>query len=204
MADAVSICNLALSFIGDSASVMSIDPPDASTQARMCAVFYPHALGDLIAMYDWSFATRQATLAKLSKEESRGWTGVYAVPADCIRVIDVKEERTQNLGLRENQCFTLAAGEKGTRVLFTNMKRPVMTYISSDALASQYPPSFSTALAWYLANMLVGSRVKGKEGFAMSQNCMKQFQVAYRLATSLDASQQRKTIDRVPGWIKGR
>ena len=65
MASVVAICNTALSHIGDSANVTSIDPPDGSAQAGYCATFYPIALSAILEMASWGFATARSTLAAL-------------------------------------------------------------------------------------------------------------------------------------------
>ena len=51
MASVVDICNQALSHLGDSATVASIDPPEGSAQAEHCARFYPAALAALLEMH---------------------------------------------------------------------------------------------------------------------------------------------------------
>ena len=63
MASEVEICNLALSHLGDTATVASSDPPEGSAQAEHCARFYPIARDALLEMQNWKFATRRATLA---------------------------------------------------------------------------------------------------------------------------------------------
>ena len=70
MASAVEICNLALSFLGDTGSIASIDPPESPAQAKMCAIYYPIAKSAMLEMHDWSFATKRQLLAKLSSEET--------------------------------------------------------------------------------------------------------------------------------------
>jgi len=43
VASTVDICNLALGYLGDTATVSSLNPPDGSAQAQHCARFYPIA-----------------------------------------------------------------------------------------------------------------------------------------------------------------
>lgn len=59
----VSICNLALSHIGDTAAVTSIKPPDSSQQAQLCSHFYYIARDAMLEMGSWSFATKRVKLA---------------------------------------------------------------------------------------------------------------------------------------------
>ena len=41
MFSVVEICNLALSHLGDRATVVSIDPPEGSAQAEHCKTYWP-------------------------------------------------------------------------------------------------------------------------------------------------------------------
>ena len=50
MSTPVDICNLALARLGDEANVQSISPPDGSTQAALCAQFYPIARDTALTM----------------------------------------------------------------------------------------------------------------------------------------------------------
>lgn len=120
MPSSVDICNLALSFLGDDACVASIDPPEESTQAQICARQYPLAVLALLEMHDWSFATEKARLTPLNYgrrttdrvwtycngrrdrdrlhttvADAHGWKHVYEVPSDCLRVISVEDEHFQ-------------------------------------------------------------------------------------------------------------
>lgn len=203
MANPVSICNLALSYIGDTASVASIDPPEGGPQAQMCATMYPMAVNALLEMYDWTFATRRASVAQYADEDAHGWKGAYTLPGDCLRIARVHSASEQRADEPTDQEYEVGASVKG-RVLYTNADDPVVTYISSNTKSAVFSNAFVIALAWYLANMLAGQRVKGKEGHAMSQNCMKQFDVAIRLAKGFDASQQKNSLGVTPKWIKER
>ena len=77
MASDVGICNLALSRLGDAATVSSIDPPEGSTQADLCATFYPMARDSLLEMHAWAFATRRVDLSLLTAETD-AWVYAYA------------------------------------------------------------------------------------------------------------------------------
>ena len=84
----VDICNLALSHIGDTANVVSIDPPEGSAQAGHCARFYPIARNTLQEMHPWGFCTTRVTLAQVA-ETVQGWNHVYIVPSDALNLISV-------------------------------------------------------------------------------------------------------------------
>jgi hypothetical protein len=100
----VTICNLALSHLGDTAAVVSIKPPDSSVQAQLCARFYWVARNALLEMSAWGFATRRALLAELVPQPSDGlaidengcligpWRHMYALPSGVINALAVQEK----------------------------------------------------------------------------------------------------------------
>jgi len=97
----VTICNLALGHLGDTATVASIKPPDNSVQAQLCARFYPIARNALLEMSTWGFATRRVKLALVANPTLaiaqgvdaaaiRGtWKYAYALPNAMINAIAV-------------------------------------------------------------------------------------------------------------------
>lgn len=210
MADVVSICNLALSYLGDAANVVSIDAPEKSTQAKLCRRLYPMAVSALLDMHDWSFATKRKAVPELVDEEGFGWRKVFQLPADSLRAISVKEYRYQSV-LRHPfaQVFpdhdpTQAEFEVKDGKIYSNVENAVVQYVSSNTDVSRFTPGFVVALAYFLAHQLVGARVKGKEGQTLAQALFKQFQVSLSIAKTKDASQEQKRIHFVPSWIKAR
>lgn len=96
----VTICNLALSYLGDTATVASISPPDSSVQAQLCSRFYWVARNALLEMAAWGFATQRAQLALLWDTQAEGWMPPvgwvpqtwrfgYALPSDVINALAV-------------------------------------------------------------------------------------------------------------------
>jgi hypothetical protein len=99
----VTICNLALSHLGDTAEVTSIRPPYGSVQAQHCARFYPAARNALLEMAPWTFATRRTALAQVSNPTENTWTDsngtkqtnngtwrfAYALPSDVVSIFGV-------------------------------------------------------------------------------------------------------------------
>lgn len=211
MANAVEICNLALSFLGDRATVASINPPEQTAQAQMCATYYPIARSALLEMHDWSFATKRAILARLDDEDDSGWNGVYQLPSDTMHVIRVKPYGTENPLVRDGVQYpffetnpTDCRFDVLGRKLYTNAENPVAHYVSSEVSEGAFTPTFVTALAYYLAGQIAGARVKGKEGQTVAQTLQKQFMVALSIAKSRDANQQNRRTSFVPKWLAVR
>lgn len=211
MADAVSICNLALSFLGDTGTVASIDPAEKSAQARLCAIYYPVAKQAMLEMHDWSFAVTERKLDPLEEEST--WKAVALLPSDCIHLIRVRDaKRRETHRPRPPRFYAFTSGPIPDGVLFmaqdgkiyAEAEEPVVTYVSSETPETRFPATFVTALAYYLAVELAGSRVKGKEGQALAQTLQKSFQSAFLLAKSRDVAQQQRRVDFVPKWLEVR
>lgn len=214
MASAVSICNLALDRIGDSANIASIDPPEKSAQAQMCSIFYPMSVSACLEMFDWSFATRQVSVAKLANVETGGWQYAFPVPSDSLRIIRIRDYHWQSgrilagIPATAMQLGTDVRYETGAvgnqHVFYCDVEHPVVTYISGDTNVAMFSPAFVDALAWHLASALCGARVKGKEGQQLVQLCQRQFVQSLSVARDRDAKQQKKRIDFIPAWLRGR
>ena len=218
MASEVDICNLALSHLGDSATVASIDPPEGSAQAEHCARFYPQARDVLLGMHSWGFATRRAKLAELVNDWAQ-WQYAYAKPADCVTVLAVLDVNSMgdyqvNAGaqLRDMrgmvtdtpQEFTCEIDALGQEVIFTNQEDAMARYIVRITDTTRYPQLFVMALSHMLASMLAGPIIKGDAGKAESKAQMQLAMQYVAMATQADVSQQNVSVGHSVGWIAGR
>lgn len=187
--DVITICNLALSYLGDAATVSSIDPPEGSVQAEHCARFYPQALRSLLALHRWGFATRSGRLARLSA--AQGFA--FALPAGMVEMADVRD------GAGRPLPFSLQDGR-----ILAQQPEAWGVWTVSEVSADDFPPLFAEALAWQLAAMLSGALLKGDAGAAMAQRCLQMVSVYLPKAREADANQHRETTaHRVP-WMEGR
>lgn len=203
MANEVRICNLALSRLGDDATVASLNPPEGSAQAEHCANFYPLALGSLLEMHEWSFATRTQPLAQLAQAAPAPWIAAYALPGGCIKVIELVP-RSGGVPNSAPVPYALEAGADGQRILFTDLHDASIRFIVRVDDAQQYPPLFIDALSWLLASHLAGPIIKGDVGQKMAHDCLRQFMLALSLAKISDANQQRGRPEPMPVWMVGR
>lgn len=203
MASVVTICNLALSRIGDAASISSIDPPDGSKQAEACARLYPIALASCLDMHNWSFATRRTKLAELSYSGDKGdWLYAYALPSDCRRVVDVKGETPCHFFAHKEEFETV--GEDFGLVLLTNVANPSLRYITSEPKTPQFSGLFVDALAWLLASYLAGETIRGDSAFNYGTKCLQMFSQTMTTAAQQDARLVHKKARHAASWIRRR
>ncbi len=223
MASEIDICNIALSHLGDAATVASIDPPEGSAQAEHCARFYPMARDALLEAHPWAFATRRVLLAELVNNWPQ-WQYAYARPTDCLKVLAVLSKDAPDdyqttpvwpypeaqpapgamYAAQIPQPYTCEINDQGAQVIYTNQEDAMMRYIARITDTTRYSYNFTMALTWALASMLAGPIIKGAEGRAEAQRCS-QFAEQWLLrAKALDAQQQQANPVHAVGWIAGR
>ncbi len=221
MANAVTICNIALSRIGNKASVSSIDPTDGSAESEACARFYPLALGTLLDTHNWGFATKRATLA-LRNADATPWRYCYSLPTDCRHVIAVERAddglaasstkrfsrtpvgylnpRLDNYRTNE---FEVMASDSGL-VLYTDVEDARVKYVIKAPPASTFSSAFTEALTWLLTTYLAGQTIRGEEGFNFAGACNKYYQQALAEAKKLDCTQAYAARQHIPNGVRVR
>ena len=222
MASEVDICNLALSRLGDSATIASINPSDGSAQADHSGRFYPIARDSMLEMHSWGFATKRVALAVLANTWPE-WTYAYAAPNDALNLLAVLAPDATNdysvgiplaasyygtvntgTGIYTPQEFAAEVDANGNDVIYTNQIDATLRYTGRITDTTKFSPLFTDALGWLLASYLAGPILKGDSGMSASRNCMAAFNQVMGKATTSDANQQRNTIKQSVSWMAGR
>lgn len=84
MSSDVELCNMALSHIGISKTIMSLT--EASKEAAACSRFLNITRDMVLRDYKWPFATKYATLALVEEDPNDEWAFSYRYPSDCLEV----------------------------------------------------------------------------------------------------------------------
>lgn len=217
MATEVDLCNLALSHLGDNATIASISPPEGSAQAEHCARFYPFARDSLLEMHTWGFATKRIQLALLSANTGTEWDFEYATPNDAVNLIAIldptaSDDYSQTLenqaitagGSYVPQAYSAEISATGAQVILTDLENAELRYTSLVVDTGSFSPLFNMTLSWHLASLLAGPILKGEAGQAAESRCLKTMQYYLSQAVESDASQRRiNPAHKVP-WIGGR
>ena len=221
MPSEVSICNLALAHLGDTANITSIDPPEGSAQAAHCAQFYPIARDALLELHDWNFSLRRASLVLLS-ETINPWAYVYAVPNLMVKAIavmasdadddntapsysdDYEESVLETVATVVPQPFIMETLSSGNTVICTNQEDAVLRYTVNVVNPAIFSPLFVTALSWMLASMLAGPLIKGETGRQEARNCLQMVNTFLAEAKRSDSNQRRVAVTHSVPWLSGR
>lgn len=201
MASEVDICNLALTRLGDNATVASIDPPEGSAQAEHCARFYPVARDSLLEMHAWKFATRRVLLAQLTTD-TWNWAYAYAEPTGVLKLLAVLPASASSDA--DTQEYEAETDGNGTPIILTDQEGASLRYVAHVTDTTVFSPLFVDALAWLLASYLAGPVLKGDAGAAMAKACLQSFMLALSNAKVSDANQRKVRPEHKPNWIAGR
>lgn len=222
MAADVDICNLALSYLGDEATVASINPPSGSAQSGHCARFYPMARDQLLEMHSWGFATRRVALASVTNPSS-SWQYAYAAPSDIVNYLEILDPAasddytvgiqmantiagTFNTGLGNYvpQPFVVESDAAGDDLILTNQQNAVLRYTVTLSDATKFSPLFTEALTRLLASKLAGPILKGDSGRAEAKAQLELFRMVFEKAVESDANQRRLRVTQGAPWMVNR
>lgn len=167
MATEVSICNQAISWLGGTL-IISLDQD--STEAKLCKANFEHLRDLVLEAKDWTFATKRLQLAKLGTPPVYGFSAAFAVPSDCIRVLQCSPN--PSLGTSSTSPGPSRESLRIGDELRTEWQREGQTivcdedtmyarYIFRETDPSKFSPGFVQALAariaWDIANPLTRS-----------------------------------------------
>jgi hypothetical protein len=225
MSDEVSISNLALSHLGERASVSNLTPPEGSAFAPHCAAWLPIARRAMLEMHDWNFATRRADGTLLTEVPLNGWRYAYAKPNKAIRVFAVLpaqsdgdvisssvNPRINTYGYLGNYTasvtapceFKLETLSDGTEVIYTNEPNAVLRFTVDVTDYSKYSPLAELTLSHIQASFLAGPILKGSVGRAESKAQLQMAMTYMGRAATSDASQSMQTDKHQVSWINNR
>jgi len=226
MASDVDICNLALAYLGDTATLSSVNPPEGSAQSDHCHRFYPVARDTLLQMHNWNFASRRVLLARVENTYTM-WKYAYALPADLMDAVAVLPPEAMDdyatpfapsdtpfyaynlppvvaAGQYVPQRYDLEIDANGNRILLTNQENAMLRYQASITDTGRYPPLFVLTLSWHLASMLAGPLIKGAEGAAEGKRCSQMMAAYMQQAINQDSNQRNIKPEHIVPWTAGR
>lgn len=216
----VAICNRALSNIGETARITSINPPDGSLQAALCAQYYDRCRDALLEAHQWGFATKRRALSVIDTQSSV-YAYAYFRPSDCMRIVEVLapdaiDDNVQTVPRQryygaQPSVLSEPAGQKqkeeqledGTRVIYTNQQDAVLRYVSRVTDARLFSAKFADALEARLSSKLAPVIIKGDIGVEEGRRWEQMVQYHLSSAAELDSNQEEDKPEHIPAWIAG-
>lgn len=169
MASVIEICNRALSNIGNSRSINSLD--EASKEAGQCSLHFDACRDAALADFDWNFATKRVALADTNNPPP-DWQYAYQYPTDCMRITEIMLPGIRNPTAAMRVPYVTGADAAGTgKLIYTDQPAAWLKYVGRVTDVNMFDAIFIEALSWRLAaaiNMpLTGSADLGNNALSM-------------------------------------
>jgi hypothetical protein len=194
------ICNLALSFIGNTRPITSF--ADNTTESILCDRFYNIARESILAEFPWSFAKKSyvalkqaviidAVTSEETPETHAKYGYVYLFPDDALRIISVKYGAESQGMTNEFEIVYVLDGEPAKRIV-CDIKDAKAEYIVDVEDANAFSSTFIEAIAWKLASMIAVGLAKDTR---VAQYCGQMYDVTVRNAKHMEALQNNKPVN---------
>ena len=168
MATKVSICSNALLMLG-SPAISSFD--DGTDISGLVSNIYEESRDSLLRSHLWNFAIKRVQLASESTTPVSGYAYQHALPADCLRLIEVEDIRD----------FTIER-----RKVLTDESPINIKYVERVTDVSLYDASFIELLQQKIIAEIAYTITKSE---TKSQNEMQKFAAMLRQARFIDSTE---------------
>ncbi|MGN0904541.1 MAG: hypothetical protein ACI4PW_05235 [Alphaproteobacteria bacterium] len=184
MTSMVSICNRALSKIGDEITILSLE--DSSKPARYCKMLYPETRDMVLRSYPWRFALKRYVLAPMAEAPVFGFAKQFALPVNCLRVWRTEE----NIPYQIEGKALLADADVFRFIGIQRVEDPTL-----------FDPMFVEAFALKLASELA---LPLTASVSLKEALYKEYQVFVQQARTASAMEGCQDSYVQKGWLESR
>lgn len=180
MASEIQICNLALSYLGQSPITNLMNPQNATEQ--LCALNYKPCRDAVLEAHNWTFAMARATLTTPDVTPPEwGLAYRFQLPTNLLRVVWAGRQQDENY-------YDTFDWQVEDDYLVTDANPVWIRYVKVIEDASKFSPLFVQALACRLAMDMC---VSITENVALYERLVNMFAAKIGEAVNVDALQGR-------------
>lgn len=225
MADSIiNICNRALSQVAETSVIASISPPDGTTEATQCALWYDTMRQRLLRAAPWGFSRTQLTLTQVGdlvpdNTSPYPFLWAYAYPSDCLKFRYILPQPLPPLfgavappltgtafvgpsqrGLSRNNRF-LIHNLGGTRVILSNVPNAIGVYTKDEENVDMFDQLFTGALEDALSFKLC---IPLSGNISMQDKFRAAAEASLLVARAIDGNEAIPSSDPKVDWIEAR
>lgn len=178
--DTITICNAALSRLGE-ASIVELS--DDNTAARACNLHLPLAKARVLRSHSWNFGRKRATLTRSTDSPLFGYEYAYTLPTDSVRICEVNGvSGTGDAGI----SWEIENGK-----ILTDDETCEVAYISDQSSYGEWDDLAVSALICLLAS-LIAPMIQGGSTAKAGELMQEYDKMLAPLARRVDANENRK------------
>ena len=171
MVSEVSICNMALTRIGQS-RISSLS--QTGVLAELSNLYYEPTLNELLSAYEWPFAIRRVQLSASALDNLTAYTNMYQLPLTALRVLTMVSS--------EDYSDISDKWEIEDDKFFTDTSPCFIKYISTILNPTKLPQPFVEALYLRIASKMV---LKITQDQSMMQGIFQEYTTAFQSAITV-------------------
>ena len=169
MADMITICNLALSKIGEPPIS---DLEEGSREARAVGLIYAACRDEVMQLRPWTSCVTRTSLSPLSDSPSFEYSYAYVLPSDFIDLVRLGESDDDQI------AYKIESG-----MLLTDSETAYIIYIYRNENAGNYEPKLVDLIA---SRMAVDLALSVASNQSMSESKRQQYELGRQMARSID------------------
>ena len=141
-----SICNLAISWVAGNRITSLAD--DQSTEASLCRENYDSSRLAVLEEREWTFALKRKVLNPLATAPVFGFSAQFKLPADCLKVAEVKDPRGNDVNyVVEEDMILCNEAELNVRYTFDLDNTVKFSQLFTEALAAHVASKIALPLS---------------------------------------------------------
>lgn len=199
MTSKVNVCNMAISFLGESKFITSLT--EKSKSAEVCSLFVDIARQAVLTEAPWPFATAFFDLGLLTENPTDEWAYSYSYPSGCLHVRRILSGNRQDT-TDTKVPYKIIEGTAGTEI-YTDMQDATCEYTADIEATSRMPNDFIMAWAHTLASMVATSLTSG-DPYKLSDKNQKMAEAWISKAFARQINEEEQDTPLQSEFIRGR
>lgn len=200
MSSSTEICNIALSHLGSSKRIQSLDS-DKGQEAASCRQFYEIARDEVLENFPWPFAQTQEALALVSENPTPEWTYAYQYPSNASNIVKIPSGAM----LDSNNTripYKIVYGDSG-KLIYTNQRDAEVIYTKRVTDVSRFSATFTIALSFKIAGYIAAT-VTGGDPFSLKEKADKSYRMIINQARNNALNEQAPDVTPDSEFITAR
>ena len=170
----VDICNLALSHLGVSTEIQTLET-ERSQEAQAARRFYATTRDQVLRDFPWPFASATAALALVEEEPTSEWAYSYRMPAGCLKFRRILSGAGR-VETPDTRVPYRILGDDAGALLFTDQADAEGEWTRRVENTEHWPPDAVLAFSLLLASFLA-PRVTGGDQFKLGARALQVYAV---------------------------
>ena len=176
----------------------AISPPDNTSAARDCALFYPVNRNVVLRDHEWNFAHKRRAMSPFTipTDYLGKYLYAYVLPSDCL-----KPRKVYPPSGTTDKPFEIMRMPTLEKVIFTDVEEAILSYTMKVTNSSWFDDEFVHALGLMMGATLARPLTKSHKA---AEALLKQYYLALPQAKTSNTKEDKPEDEQTDSWISSR